>query len=236
MNAHLSDTVLNAFMQKISDSDNSCGFTLPLVFPNGSPAIVYAHKNTRDNIILSDYGLNVRHFEESVCVNDFDAIEKIKQFCQSYDSTFVENGCLMAESSIQQLDFAVIEYTELLGKLIGYQYKSRSHHAIDKILDSIRVVLERKFTSIEISPKLIGRSGEKYGFNFSHQNVFIDYVQADKNKTNTLLRKFIDTLHINQDIKFNIIIDDLENDKYKAEQTILSDYARVQPLSKFLAS
>ena len=128
MITHLSNTVLNAFMQKISESDNSCGFTLPLVFPNGSPAIVYAHKDTRDNIILSDYGLNIRHFEESVCVNDFDTIEKVKGFCKLYESTFVKNGCLMAESTIQQLDFTVIEYEEILGKLIGYQYIAQ--HAI----------------------------------------------------------------------------------------------------------
>lgn len=236
MITHLSNTVLNAFMQKISESDNSCGFTLPLVFPNGSPAIVYAHKDTRDNIILSDYGLNIRHFEESVCVNDFDTIEKVKGFCKLYESTFVKNGCLMAESTIQQLDFTVIQYAEILGKLIGYQYKTRSHQAIEKILDSIRLVLERKFTNIEVSPKLVGRSGGKYSFDFSHHNTFIDYVQADKNKTNNLLRKMIDTQHLNQDISFNIIIDDLENDKYKSEQMILSDYAKVQPLSKFLAS
>jgi len=236
MTMHLSDTVLNAFMQKISDSDNSCGFTLPLVFPNGSPAIVYAHKDTRDQIILSDYGLNVRHFEESVCVDDFDAVDKIKYFCKSYESTFVENGCLMATSSIKQLDFTVIEYTELLSKLINYQYRSRSHQVIEDILSSIKVVLERKFSSIEVSPKLIGRSGEKYDFNFAHHSTFIDYIQADKNKTNTQLRKMIDTKNLNSDISFNIIIDDLENDKYKSEQMILSDYAKVQPLSKFLAS
>ena len=234
MNAHLSDTVLNAFMQKISDGDNSCGFTLPLVFPNGSPAIVYAHKNTRDQIILSDYGLNVRHFEESICINDFDAIDKIKQFCTLYESTYVKDGCLMAESSIKQLDFTVIEYTEILSKLIAYQYKTKSHRAIDRILESIKVTLEKKFLSIEVSPKLIGRSGEKYGFNFSHRNTFIDYIQADKNKTNTQLRKMIDTKHLNPDISFDIIIDDLENDKYKQEQTILSDYAKVHPLTKFL--
>lgn len=236
MITHLSNTVLNAFMQKISEDDNSCGFTLPLVFPNGSPAIVYAHKDTRDNIVLSDYGLNIRHFEESVCVSDFDAIDRVKNFCKLYESTFVKNGCLMAESTIQQLDFTVIEYMEILGKLIGYQYKTRSHQAIEEILDSIRVVLERKFTDIEVSPKLIGRSGGKYGFDFSHHNTFIDYIQVDKNKTNNLLRKMIDTQHLNQDILFNIIIDDLENDKYKSEQMILADYAKVQPLSKFLAS
>ncbi|ENW64327.1 MULTISPECIES: hypothetical protein [Acinetobacter] len=234
MSAHLSDTVLNAFIQKFSDQGNSCGFTLPLVFPNGSPAVVYAHKNTRDQIILSDYGLNVRHFEESVCVENFDAIDKIKYFCKMYESISVQDGCLVAETSIKQLDFTVIEYTELLGKLINYQYKSRSHQAIDEILDSIRVVLERKFHSIEVSPKLAGRSGEKYPFNFSHNSTFIDYIQADKNKTNYQLRKMIDTQNLNDNVSFNIIIDDTENDKYKAEQAILSDYAVVQPLSKFL--
>ncbi|MDC4869160.1 hypothetical protein NQ914_18615, partial [Acinetobacter baumannii] len=77
---HLSDTVLNAFIQKFSEQENSCGFTLPLVFSNGSPAVVYAHKDTRDNIILNDYGLNIRHFEESICIDDFDAIDKVKNF------------------------------------------------------------------------------------------------------------------------------------------------------------
>ncbi|MDC4966109.1 hypothetical protein OHW02_14845 [Acinetobacter baumannii] len=233
---HLSDTVLNAFIQKFSEQENSCGFTLPLVFPNGSPAVVYAHKDTRDNIILNDYGLNIRHFEESICIDDFDAIEKVKNFCSNYDSISVKGGCLIAESSIKHLDFTVIEYTELLGKLINYQYKSRSHQAIDKILDSIREVLEKRFQSIEVSPKLLGRSGEKYGFNFSHDNTFIDYIQADKSKTNTQLRKMIDTQNLNRDVTFNIIIDDLESDKYKSEQMILSEYAVVQRLSKFLQS
>ncbi|HEN9506232.1 hypothetical protein [Acinetobacter baumannii] len=233
---HLSDTVLNAFIQKFSEQENSCGFTLPLVFSNGSPAVVYAHKDTRDNIILNDYGLNIRHFEESICIDDFDAIDKVKNFCSNYDSISVKGGCLIAESSIKNLDFTVIEYTELLGKLINYQYKSRSHQAIDKILDSIREVLEKRFQSIEVSPKLIGRSGEKYGFNFSHDNTFIDYIQADKSKTNTQLRKMIDTQNLNRDVIFNIIIDDLENDKYKSEQMILSEYAVVQRLSKFLQS
>ncbi|WP_227505308.1 hypothetical protein [Acinetobacter sp. MN12] len=235
MTMHLSDTVLNAFIQKFSDQENSCGFTLPLVFPNGSPAVVYAHKDTRDNIILSDYGLNVRHFDESVGVIDFDAIEKIKYFCKAYESISIQKGCLVAQSTIKQLDFTVIEYTELLSKLINYQYKSRSHNAIDEILDSIKVVLERKFSQIEVSPKLVGRSGEKYPFNFAHNNTFIDYIQADKSKTNNQLRKMIDTQSLNNNVTFNIIIDDLESDKYKSEQVILSDYAVVQPLSKFLA-
>lgn len=235
MNMHLSDTVLNAFIQKFSDQENSCGFTLPLVFPNGSPAVVYAHKDTRDNIILSDYGLNVRHFDESISAVDFDPIEKIKNFCKSYESISLQNGCLIAESSIKNLDFTVIEYTELLGKLINYQYKPRTHSAIEEILDAIRVTLERKFSLIQINPKLRGRSGENYPFNFSHHNTFIDYIQADKSKTNNQLRKMIDTQSINDNVIFNIIIDDLESDKYKSEQVILSDYAVVQPLSKFLA-
>ncbi|WP_215895450.1 hypothetical protein [Acinetobacter pullicarnis] len=236
MKMHLSDTVLNAFIQKFSDQENSCGFTLPLVFPNGSPAVVYAHKDTRDNIILNDCGLNIRHFEESVGVIDFDAVEKIKYFCKMYQSISVAGGCLIAESSIKDLDFTVIEYTELLGKLINYQYKPRSHQVIDSILDSIKIVLEKKFSSIEVSPKLIGRSGEKYSFNFSHNNTFIDYIQADKNKTNNQLRKMIDTKNLNTDVSFNIIIDDIENDKYKSEQGILSDYAIVQRLSRLLVS
>lgn len=236
MITHLSTIVLNAFMQKISESENSCGFSLPLVFSNGSPAVVYAHKDTRNNVILNDYGLNIRHFEESLCIDDFDAIDKVKEFCKSYDSTYVSGGCLMAKSSLEQIDFAVIEYTELLTKLINYHYKSRTHHNIDRILESIRKVLEKKFSHIEVGPKITGRSGGKYSFDFAHQNTFIDYVQADKTKTNNLLRKMIDTQNLHDDISFNIIIDDLETDKYKSEQTILSDYAKVQPLSRFLAS
>ncbi len=65
----------------------------------------------------------------------------------------------MAGFSIKQLDFKVIEYTELLSKLINYQYRSRSLQAIEDILTSIRVVFEKKFSSIEVSPKLIGHLG-----------------------------------------------------------------------------
>ena len=32
-----------------------------------------------------------------------------------------------------------------------------------------------------------------------------------------------------------VILDDLENDKYKSEQRILSDFAQVKPLSKILS-
>jgi len=46
----------------------------------------------------------------------------------------------------------------------------------------------------------------------------------------------IETKNLNSDISFNKIIDDLENNKYKLEQRIFSSYAKVQPLSKFLAS
>lgn len=86
----------------------------------------------------------------------------------------------MAGFSIKQLDFKVIEYTELLSKLINYQYRSRSLQAIEDILTSIRVVFERKFSSIEVSPKLIGHLGQKYDFNFAHHATFIDYIKADK--------------------------------------------------------
>ncbi|HAD69540.1 MAG TPA: hypothetical protein DCF90_07635 [Acinetobacter radioresistens] len=98
-------------------------------------------------------------FEESLYFDKFNALDKIKYFCKSHKSTFIENGYLMAGFSIKQLDFKVIEYTELLSKLINYQYRSRRLQAIEDILTSIRVVLERKFSSIEVSPKLIGHLG-----------------------------------------------------------------------------
>jgi len=97
-------------------------------------------------------------FEESLYFDKFNPLDKIKYFCKSHKFTFIENGYLIAGFSLKQLDFTIIKYTELLSKLINYQYRSRSLEAIEDILTSIRVVLERKFSSIEVSPKLIEHS------------------------------------------------------------------------------
>ena len=118
--------------------------------------------------------------------------------------------------------------------MISFKYKSKEHKAIDEILEKIKKTLELKFSNIVVHPELIGRSGGKYKFNFSHGNTYIDFIEPEKNKTNSLLRKMIDTKTPESNIKFNVIIDDMENDKYKTEQSIIAEYAQVQTLSKFL--
>ena len=234
MSTKLSEIVLNSFIQSISDEGNSCGFSLPFIFENGSPAVVYAHKTTTDKIILNDHGLNIRFFHESIGIADFNSEDKIKDFISLYDNIFIKNGSLIAESTVDDLDFTMLDYTDVLKKMISFKYKSKEHKAIDEILEKIKKTLELKFSNIIVHPELVGKSGGKYKFNFAHGNTYIDFIEPEKNKTNSLLRKMIDTQTPDSNINFNVIIDDMENDKYKTEQSIISEYAQVQTLSKFL--
>lgn len=45
----------------------------------------------------------------------------------------------------------------------------------------------------------------------------IDFSEVNKRRTNDLLRKYVDTQNFNSDLSFMVILDDLENDKYKSD-------------------
>ncbi|WP_404798932.1 DUF1829 domain-containing protein [Acinetobacter thermotolerans] len=85
-----------------------------------------------------------------------------------------------------------------------------------------------------MNPEIQGRSGGKYKFNFGSNNQLIDFSEVNKRKTNELLRKYVDTQNLNNDLNFMVILNDLENDKYKSEQSILAEYAVVKPLTSML--
>lgn len=231
----LSDMIVESFIQKFTDSDNFCGFTLPFIFSNGSPAVIHAHKEPNGNILLSDYGQNISFLYDSIGKTNFDAVEKAKEFIQPYEKICVKNRAINASTTPDDLDFTMLDYLEVVKKMVEYHPKVKNNK-IDDILESIRAVLEKKYQHVDINPGAIGRSGGKYNFNFGHDNLMIDFTIASKEKTNYLLRKFIDTKNLNHELEFSVIIDDLENDRYKSEQNILSEYAIVQKLSAYIAA
>lgn len=229
----LSNLIVDSFIQKFSEKENFCAFSLPFVFKNGSPAFLNAFRHPNGTIELTDNGLNIQAFANSVGVVDFNAIEKAREFTSNFPNIQVLDQALITMTTDEDLTFDLLDYNDVIRMMIEFQPKPKSDH-VTKILDQLRVILEKRFSNLEVSPEVEGRSGGKYKFNFGSNNHMIDFARVDKRKTNDLLRKYIDTQNNNRDLDFMVILDDLENDKYKSEQVVLADFAVVKPLSQML--
>ena len=229
----LSNLIVDSFIQKFSEKENFCAFSLPFFFKNGSPAILNAFRHPNGTIELTDNGLNIQAFANSVGVVDFNAIEKAREFTSNFPNIQVLDQALITMTTDEDLTFDLLDYNDVIRMMIEFQPKPKSDH-VTKILDQLRVILEKRFSNLEVSPEVEGRSGGKYKFNFGSNNHMIDFARVDKRKTNDLLRKYIDTQNNNRDLDFMVILDDLENDKYKSEQVVLADFAVVKPLSQML--
>lgn len=231
----LSRLIVDSFIQKFSEQENFCAFSLPLIFKNGSPAILNAFRHPNGTIELTDNGLNSKSFADSIGVCDFNVSEKIREFTSSYPNISLLDGALVSRTSEDELTFDLLDYSDVIRMMTEYQPKPKSDH-VTKILDQLRVILEKSFANLEVSPEVQGRSGGKYKFSFGSANHMIDFARVDKRKTNDLLRKYVDTQNYDNSLDFMVILDDLENDKYKSEQLVLSDFAIVRPLSSMLYS
>ncbi|WP_347473553.1 hypothetical protein ABEF86_16810 (plasmid) [Acinetobacter thermotolerans] len=230
---NLSNLIVDSFIQKFSEKENFCAFNLPYIFKNGTPAILNAFKHPNGEIELTDNGLNLQAFAESVGRVDFDIISKAREFTQHYPNILIRDGALLSMTTEEDLTFDLLDYGEVLRKMIEYQPKQRSEH-VEQILNQLRTILEKSFKHLDINPEIQGRSGGKYKFNFGSNNQLIDFSEVNKRKTNELLRKYVDTQNLNNDLNFMVILNDLENDKYKSEQSILAEYAVVKPLTSML--
>ena len=232
---NLSSLIVDSYIQKFYEAENFCSFSLPHIFKNGTPAILNASRRPNGDIELTDNGLNIQAFSESIAICDFNAIDKVKELSQDFKNIHVIDQALVSTSTDSELIFDLLDYADVLRKMIDFNPKSKSKH-VTEVLSKLRLVLERDHVGLEVNPRVAGRSGEKYKFSFGYENHLIDFSEINKNKTNHLLRKYIDTQTLNNDLKFMVILDDLENDKYKSEQRILSDFAQVKPLSRVLYS
>jgi hypothetical protein len=231
----LSNLVVESFIQKFEETDNFCGFTLPFVFPNGSPAVIHAQRHHADDLHLSDYGMNLESLINSINNERFDALSKVQEIIRPFESLQLFNGAIVSETNASDLMFVLLDYSDVLKAMVDYKYSPRVSH-VEDILIKIRQVLDKQYQHLQISPEILGRSGNKYKFNFGSDNTMIDFTTAKTDRTNKLLRKYVDTQHSNPDLNFTVIIDDLESDHYKSEQTILSDFARVQLLSRYISA
>lgn len=232
---NLSNLIVDSFIQKFSEEDNFCAFSLPLVFKNGTPAILNAHKHPNGNIELTDNGLNISAFRDSVGMFEFDALEKTREFSLEFSNISVMDRSIISLSNNENLIFDLMDYSDLIRQMIHFTPRQKSDQ-VTRILEQLRIVLTQRFDTLMLNPEIKGRSGGKYKFDFGVHNQMIDYSRVDKRKTNDLLRKYIDTQNLNNDLKFLVILDDLESDKYKSEQSVLADFATVKPLSKMLYS
>lgn len=229
----LSNLIVDSFIQKFSEQENFCAFSLPFIFKNGSPAILNAFRHPNGNIELTDNGLIIQAFSDSIGISDFEVIDKTREFAANFSNIHVIDHSLVSTTTEDELTFDLLDYSDVIRMMVDFQPKQKSDQ-VTKILDQLRIILEKKFNNLEVNPELQGRSGGKYKFNFGSENHMIDFAKVDKRKTNDLLRKYIDTQNFNHDLDFTVILDDLENDKYKSEQSVLAEFATVKPLSKML--
>lgn len=229
----LSNLIVDSFIQKFSEQENFCAFSLPFIFKNGTPAILNAFRHPNGIIELTDNGLNIQSFSESIGSADFNVIEKAREFASGFKNIHILDQALTATTTEDELTFDLLDYSDVIKMMIEFQPKPKSDH-VTKILDQLRIILERRFGNLEVSPEVQGRSGGKYKFNFGSNNHMIDFARVDKRRTNDLLRKYVDTQNHDNRLDFMVILDDLENDKYKSEQAVLADFALVKPLSQML--
>ncbi|MGQ1456237.1 hypothetical protein ACT4ZD_03735 [Acinetobacter baumannii] len=229
----LSNLIVDSFIQKFSEQENFCAFSLPFIFKNGSPAILNAFRHPNGSIELTDNGINIQSFSQSIALTDFDVINKAREFASNFENIHIRDNALVSITNETNLAFDLMDYNDVIKMMIEFQPKQKSDQ-IDKILDQLRIILEKRFDHLKINPEVQGRSGGKYKFSFGSDNHMIDFSRVDKRKTNDLLRKYVDTQNLNNKLDFLVILDDLESDKYKSERSVLADFATVKPLSEML--
>lgn len=213
-------------------SENSCGFTTPQTFSCGKPACYYITQTPQNKLIIDDYGLNFNAFSRSL-PNPDDAEKTMSRLVrQTTQSVRIERHRLVCESSINGIDFAIGEYLNVLGRLVSYQPKTVDTQDIDDVISSIHDFLLLRYDSIIIDPKIKGLSGTEHSFAFQAGNTFIDFAKPQTEKTGKLLRKIIDALNNNENIKFQLVVDDQDQEAFKRESSILSTLASITPYSR----
>lgn len=228
---NLAQLIIDSYIS-VYENNNAYAFSLPHIFDDGTPAMLHAHKDTKGKIILTDSGLNIQTFAQNFYLNQEQAIEKVRTLAQHFKQIKVQDGAILITTTVEQLSFDLLDYQDLIQNMIHFKPKAPRNY--NDILQRLEIILSQQLQNLVRNPQLVGRSGGKYHFSFGSGLSMIDFSQVDKNKTNTLLRKYLDVQHIYDDLDITVILNDLENDKYKSEQIILSDFATVKPLSKLL--
>ena len=217
-------------------TENSCGFTTPQTFSCGKPACYYITQTPQNRLIIDDYGLNFNAFSRSL-PNPDDAEKTMSRLVkQTTQNVRIEKHRLVCESSISGIDFAIGEYLNVLGRLVSYQPKTVDNQDIDGVISSIHDFLLLRHNSIIIEPKIKGLSGVEYTFAFQADNTFIDFAKPQTEKTGKLLRKIIDALNNNNNLNFQLVIDDQDQEAFKRESSILSTLASITPYSRITSS
>ena len=135
---NLSNLIVDSFIQKFSEEDNFCAFSLPLVFKNGTPAILNAHKHPNGDIELTDNGLNIYTFRESIGIFNFDAIEKTREFASNFQNIRVVDQSLISVSNVDHLAFDLMDYSDVIRQMINFNPKHKSND-MTKILEQLTV-------------------------------------------------------------------------------------------------
>lgn len=214
-------------------TETSVGITTPQTFICGKPASYYISQTPQGRLILDDYGLNFHAFSQSLPHQD--NAEKILARLIKNTSHLVtfEKHRIMCESSLTDIDIAIGEYLNVLGRLVSYQPKTVEKQDLDEVIALIyEFLISRHGDIVAQKPKIKGLSGVEYIFAFKAGNTLIDFAKPQTDKTGKLLRKMIDALNSNENLKFQVVMDDQDSEAFKRESSILSTVASITPYSR----
>lgn len=237
MNAIIETLTKNHGFHVFQQTESACGFTTPQTFACGKPACYYITQTPQNKLIIDDYGLNFNAFSRSL-PNPDDAEKTMSRLVrQTSQNIRIDKHRLICESSIQGIDFAIGEYLNVLGRLVSYQPKTVDTQDVDDVISSIHdFLLLRHGDIVAQKPKIKGLSGVEYTFAFKAGNTLVDFAKPQTEKTGKLLRKIIDALNNNENLTFQVVIDDQDQVAFKRESSILSTVASITPYSRIATS
>lgn len=214
-------------------TESSVGVTTPQTFACGKPASYYISQTPQGRLILDDYGLNFHAFSQSLPNSDNAEKMLARLIKETSQLVTFEKHRIMCESSLIDIDIVIGEYLNVLGRLVSYQPKTIEKQNIDEVVALIYDFLISKYGDIVThKPRITGISGAEHIFAFQAGNMLIDYAKPQTDKTGKLLRKIIDALNSNDNLKFQIVIDDQDQQAFKRESSILSTVASITPYSR----
>src|SRR5690606_1141545 len=110
----LSNLIVDSFIQKFSEQENFCAFSLPFIFKNGSPAILNAFRHPNGTIELTDNGLNIQAFDDSIGIAGFNVVEKAREFTSNFPNIHILDQALTATTTEEDLTFDLLDYSDVI--------------------------------------------------------------------------------------------------------------------------
>lgn len=240
MNSSIKDSIEKLGFHVYHADDEHLCVTTPQTFSSGRPACYFISQNN-NKIILNDFSLNFHAMSD--CLPQPEKTENIisRLVRNTHTNGLIrfEKHRIWCKAGVQDLEFAIGHYLNVLGRLTSYEAKPTADQELEEILSEIESFLLYKFGKDNLisKPKVLGHTGTSYDFNYRSGSKFIDYAKPEAEKTGKLLRKMFDVQNLQNDAEFQIILEDrINKDHFRREAEILGNMASIMPASSILSS